>query len=297
MKKGMCVGICLLLMVAVFAGCSTKKETEEQEVYLSIDGYGKTLLLEGKDLEGNEFQEETLSIDMAGEQGATLREIMDANAYTSITPVEPGEVFEGWMEYKVTVTTDEDGFDTYAYERVSDRLYSMEELLEKTISEDNMMYVAKWQSIPEEEYFAEEDAMWTADSRGLTLEADGGIMKFKSADGQEYESGSFTYWMDDGSAFQFVLSGQDENYAELLSVEKDGATFAGWTVYEADSVTWSKEASTEDGVMSFPSSIEDEDFAYILLEQGTECKTGVTTEELGEMVCDGKDYLAVATWK
>lgn len=292
-----------MLSVAALTACSAEREgekeqdAEEAEVYFTIDGYGKTLQVCQKDLEGNTCEEETQSIDFGGKKGETVAEILETFGYLSITPVETEDVFEGWMEYRTIITAGEDGMDIYEYEKLSDELYTTEEIMKKEISEDALMFVAKWESIPVEDYFAEEDNMWTAESFAFNIEANGGMLTFDLGDGEHIESGSYTYWLEAGEALQTYLNGESEFYNALLSVDKQDAVLTGWTVYEADDVTWSAEPSEEAGVLSIPTSMEEEGFEYILLDNGVEYATVATTEELGSVVCTDKNYCAVANWK
>lgn len=301
-KKRVGLGV-LLLSAAALACCSAESEvqeileTEENEVYFTIEGYGQMLQIRQTDLDGQEYEEETMSIDFGGLKGKTVREILEDMDYISVTPVETDDVFEGWMEYKMIITEGDDGFDLYEYEKLSDELCTTEEMMEKEISEDHLMFVAKWQSIPEEDYFAEEESMWTSESFAFALEANGGILTFDLGDDEKYESGCYTYWMETGEELQAYISGENEFYDALLSVEKEDATLTGWTVYEADSVTWSAEPSEEEGVLSIPTSMEEEGFEYILLENGAEYAIVDTTEELGAIVCADKNYCAVANWE
>lgn len=302
MKKKFGFGILVFAAVAL-AGCSAEDEvqdipeTEETEVYFTMDGYGQSLTIRQTDLDGNEYDEETMSIDFGGVKGQTVGDILESTGYISVTPAETEDVFEGWMEYKMIITAGDDGFDLYEYEKLSDGLYTTEEIMEKEISEDSLMFVAKWQSIPEEDYFAEEDSMWTSESYAFNLEANGGSLTFELGEGESYEYGCYTYWLESGEALQMYINGESEFYDKLLSVDKEGSTLTGWTVYEADSVTWSAEPSEEAGVLSIPTSMEEEGFEYILLENGAEYTVVATTEELGSVTCTEKNYCAVANWE
>ena len=76
--------------------------------------------------------------------------------YSDCTLLRDGDQFEGWMEFEMTVVTDEKGYTTYLYERISgDILYTHEEILRRKMPEHDVYYVAKWESIPMEAYFVE----------------------------------------------------------------------------------------------------------------------------------------------
>lgn len=298
-KKTFIAVLVMLTFIVSLAGCgSTGEESAAEtvdEAYITLDGYYNTLVISTND---NEFPAyETQSIDYAGAVGTTLGEAMAANGDVSIEAIAEGDEFEGWMEYTLHIETNEDGFDTYTYERVSDALYTTEELLEKTFAEEQMVYAAKWAGVDVESYYVEEDYMWTPDTVSIQLDASGGTMTFRFAEGESYDCNSYTYWLAEGESINTLAADADSGYDTMISIQKQDEEFANWTVYMGDSTTWSSEASTEDGVMSLETSIGNEGFEYVILGNGVLYMDSVTTEELLALVCDGvTHYYAAANW-
>lgn len=295
-KKALITLLTVLTLILSLVACGSDNEETDNEAYITLDSYYNTLIISTNDNESPTY--ETQTIDYAGAVGTTLGESMEAVGDVSIKAVAESDEFEGWMEFIVHIETDEDGFDTYTYERVSDTLYTTEELLEKTFTEEQKVYAAKWASIDMESYYAEEDYMWTAESLAIQLDANGGTMNFQDAEDESYEADSYTYWMTEGESINTLVADAESGYDAMMSIEKLDAEFANWTVYKGDSITWSSEASDEEGDMSLETTNDSEGFEYVILGNGTLYKESVTTEELCELVCDGStNYYAVANWK
>lgn len=165
MKKILALILALLMTMTVFVGCgsddsfenieATYDEAEEADIVLSIDAYCD---VEGNahDLEFTQFgQTETLSAIeiLLFEGGKTVGECFAEEGYEDLKLVdEDDENFLGWMEYEITVKVDEDGCQYNTYKRTNDELYTTEEVLNKTMPDHSMGYIAKWKDIPQEEY-------------------------------------------------------------------------------------------------------------------------------------------------
>ena len=274
------------------ADSTDSDEAEEVFSYFSIDGYGNMI-----SHKWNGEPSETQGFSMEGIVGGTVGETMEESSYEDIQPIEDADTFEGWMKYKVIRTEGEDGFDEFEYEKMSSELMTTEEMLQDELGEFEVAYVAKWASIAEEDYFVEEDFMWTDTSSAVAFIANGGMMMFRDFEGEEYESFEFFYWVESGQSVNDIVENQVEGYAEMLSIEQEGKTFAGWAVYECDEITWSAEEGTEDGDMTFETENSDPEFKYIVLKNASTYNESATTEEAEGIVCDGKSYYVVANWE
>ena len=177
-------------------------------------------------------------------EGMKISDMLTKAGVVSIEPVNEADTFEGWMEYNIIPSVDEDGFETQEYVRISeDTLYTTEEVLEKTTTGYDVMYVAKWESVPAEDYFVEvvEEMIDLTPEYSLNLYADGGMMTFEAE--EPYETEFHICWLEDGKTVQDAMLGEWED--PLGAVEKEGAEFIGWTIYEGTSVEWPEEAVEE----------------------------------------------------
>ncbi len=267
-------------------------------IYVTIDAYG---LLGG-----------TLSVTQAGEegvesvawgfeasQGDKVSDMLAKEEITAIDAVLEGDTFEGWMIFEEIITSDEDGFDTITYElRSGDTIYTTEELMELAIPEYNAAFVAKWASLPIEDYFVEDDYMFDADetTASITLIANGGNMLFIRSDGSdEIDSPVYSYWLEAGQTINDVMT--EEAWHSLVSVEKEGASFTGWSVYEGDFVSWSSEAINDETTTSFEYDNRYEGFEYITVDNCVLYNSNISTEELLQLTNTGKYYIAIANWE
>lgn len=276
-------------------GIDTSDETFERTIDITLDGYEPVNgLLSAKDADGTVYEFDTIGLLAA--PGETIGDVMD---YTDLTPVCDGYTFEGWLEYAYTMTTDADGFEEERREIISDQLYSTDELLALTVPDHEIMYVAKWDAIPIEEYFVTDPLAAYVDSSssgGFAFAANGGeLVFFNSEQGEEYSGIGFCYWLDDDQALNDIM-GTEYNDA-LIGIEKEGAEFDGWTLYEAESLFFIEEKHENDELKCF-SFTEDEDYGvYALLQNPVLYGEHLPTEQLCAITCEGKNFYAVATWK
>lgn len=234
------------------------------------------------------------SIGLLAAQGETIGDALTFSGYSAIEPVLEGDVFEGWMEYTAVTSVDEDGFENCAYEIVSEELYTTEQLLEMTVPDHAVNYVAKWAGIPAEDYFTADAWDDGFSSGSFSFSANGGSMSFHESDGTIYDSAFYTYWLEDGQALNDIMG--TEYGAALISVEKEGSEFAGWTLYEADSAFWNSESVEDEGITSFLYDTEHEDTRYLLLKNAAVIREAASTEELCGLSIEGKSYYAEANW-
>ena len=83
---------------------------------------------------------------------AVILAIRGSQKYADQEPEVIELVTEGWMEYRDIMEVDEtDGYEyLVSYEKVSDNLYTTEEILDMTL-DAHTTFIAKWESIPDDE--------------------------------------------------------------------------------------------------------------------------------------------------
>lgn len=273
-------------------------EETERTIDITLDGYcdaGGQISLTEIDANGDEYTFETDILGLLAAPGETIGDAMD---YSDLMPVCGDYTFEGWLEYTETAVTDEDGFETSKREIVSDRLYTTEELLALPVSDHPVWYVAKWDAIPIEEYFVENPLAAYLDSSssgGFAFGANGGELTFFTNDQNEYTTSGYVYWMEDDQALNDIMG--TENGDALISIEKEGAEFDGWTLYEAESLFFTEEKVENEELKCF-SFMEAEEYGfYILMRNPVIYGEHLPTEQLCGITCEGKNYYAVAAWK
>lgn len=296
------------MLLTLLAGCAAEptipeepavneEPIVEQPIYFTLDAYGMAGGMLSVTQSGDEGIE-SIAWGFEGAEGDTLGDVLAAQEITALDAYLDGDELEGWMVYEEIVSTDGE----YTYElRSGETIYTTQELMELTVPSYNAAYVAKWASIPVEDYFPEEDYMFDANETTGTfiLNAGGGTMSFQSLDGsEEFDSAVYSYWMADGQTINDLAA--TEEWDTLVSVEKDGAAFTGWTVYEGSSVTWNSEESADDAAMSFPYVVDDpsyEGFEYIHITDCVLYQEGMSTEELLSVANHSKTYYAFANWE
>lgn len=228
-----------------------------------------------------------------GAEGLKVRDVLAVNEIKKLEAVHEDDTFEGWMEYKI-VLHDEEDWTSEEYVKVSDDLYTMDEVLNRKIEDYSLMYVAKWAGMPAEEYFADEvvdmgDMSNVDVEPSFTLFANGGMMTFDAE--EPYESDMYTYYWTTGKSLDDAMHSEWDD--PLGKIEKDGEEFTGWTVYVGDTVEWPDAMTDVDEAQCFEIS----EFWYI---QVNNCKVygeNVSTEDLLKIVSKGDCYYAVANWE
>lgn len=298
MKKRVVSGMfvaCTAMMAMI--GCNNGNEASEEkaEVMVSFDAYGYTAGL----LSITESDEvfETGSMSIPATEGDKIGTAWEEAGFSDMEVKLEGDTFEGWMEYEVVVTTEEDGFEWEKYVRVSDDIYTTEEAMERIVPDYNVIYVAKWESISMDDYFAEEyEYEAVMDTGFFVLYANGGTMNFEDSE-DSYEMDTYSYWLNEGETLDDAMSGDPMNSAKMVSIEKLDAEFDGWTVYESDNMYWSSEKAEGEGTESFLYDSTDPDLKYLVLENCNVWSENATIEEMSEIVYEGLSYYAVANWK
>lgn len=143
-------------------------------------------------------------------------------------PVKSGATFEGWLEFKVDITIDENGYWHEEFTLVNDTLYTTAQILAKPVPSYDVAYVAKWSDISIDEYFAE--------SRVLFLSANGGEITLDVVDENgnpiTIKTTASECWYLDCDTVSEGLTRCDWKY---VGIEKQCATLLGWTIYTFDS--------------------------------------------------------------
>lgn len=147
------LSVCMAMMVCV--GCGHNEiDMDNTGVEVVFDAYGEAIL--SVTYANGTIKTEGNGLHLTGQhfEGLTVEEAMNGYDYLSVEPVWDNEVFEGWMIVRIVFYKDENGIETSDYQIVSgDTIYTTQEIMEMTISEDGYYFVAKWESIPMEDYF------------------------------------------------------------------------------------------------------------------------------------------------
>ena len=281
MKKLLAIltALCLLLTFPCFA------EEEENQVDVNFESYfeaGGVLYVKW-----TEESDELGGLGLIGNVGQTIGEMLANNGILSIEPKLEGDVFEGWMIVQEAITIDEYGWEESTYSLMHNLCYTTDELLALPVPEQNVTFMAKWASIPAEEYFAPcESEMIFVPS--ITMLSGEGTMVFSSEE-EQYEASFSVATVEPGQTFGEVL---DLN--RLVSLTAEGKVFAGWMVYEYDVETMetTEEAVKEDDVLSF----ELFEGYHMVLRDYTICAEMISTDALAELACEGLDHVVVAVF-
>ncbi len=134
---------------------------------------------------------------------------------------------------------------------------------------------------------ADADEGTFGETADVTVFANGGIMMMGETDAYEAELSAGA--MEEGMSFGDAIGDK------IVSIEKDGAEFAGWMVYVVSAGEWVTEEVTnlEDGQLCVPCG----DYGYYLMKDYEVLSENATTEELVGFVCDGRSAYAYAVWK
>lgn len=307
-KRIIALFMILVMMATMLAGCGQEAPAEEaseatEDVYMEIDAYSYALgfiRYTETDMDGESVESETMTLAMNAVAGQTIAEVWEANGYEFSEVYAEGEVFEGWMVYKMINETDEEGFDiSRTYERISgDDLYTTEEFMELEVPGHDVVYCAKWENYSMDaydSYFSDlasmigDEVVDTAETF-IALDANDGMMTFAAA--EPYETDFTLYYFGEGTSVDEAMNEWSE---PLEAIAKDGAEFAGWTIYEGDFAEWPEEvpANLPEGSICF----EINDYTNLILDNCTVYSENASMDELKALVCEGKTYFAIANWE
>lgn len=307
MKQTLTAILLCALLVLSCAGCGSEQtpdtpdgQESEARYYLYLSSYeeaGGLISVLETDESGTSATQYYGGIGVFVKEGETVAQALAGSNFTDMNPVADGDSFEGWLEYTETLPTEENGLERTFYELVpGQKLYSNQELLDMTLDHD-ANFVAKWATFPADQYFVLDNTGgdWPSDTLAFAFSANGGTMTFMEAEGAQYDATSYTYWLDEGEALNDIMG--TAFGAALLDIRKEGAEFAGWTVYAADSVSWSEEPVEEEGFTCMVyDEYSEEQFTYLLLENASCIRECSPTEELCGMTLEGQSFFAVANW-
>lgn len=287
MKKLLLVVLAAALLLAAFAACCAEEEYPMCE--FDLDAYGQNGgMLQVTYADGS--TEETSAWGFGAErtdEDMTIGDMLSAFDIAALDAVCEGDVFEGWLTFKLEITTDEDGFDTHSHVLVNDVPCTTEELLATPAPDYYAVYAAKWESIPIESYFQYEEEEIVISMASATLYANGGGMLMHSEAG-DYESGMNVATTEPGQTLGEVLE-----LDLLLSISREGYEFAGWTIYDVAVMETGEGMPEEEGLPCF----EVFDGWYTVLRDYTVIGEGVDTAALHDIVCGNTDLFVVANWK
>lgn len=269
----------------------------DREIEVNLDAYdmdGGLIYFTWDDGNGGTETQETGLIGLLAAEGETIGSAMTASGFFSIEPFREGDTFEGWAPYTTSDSIDEDGFTTTIYTLDTEHLYSTEELLALTVPAQGLNFVAKWASIPAEDYFQVEPWDVVSTAGAFAFSANGGSITFAEDDGSTFTHDNYTYWLEEGQALSELMG--TEFFASIVDVEKEGAEFVGWALYEGDNVYWDSEDPGEESLTCFLFDETYEDTRYLLLENAALIREAASTEELCGLAVGEKCYFAQAVW-
>lgn len=277
-------------------------EEISNELYFTFDAHGLAggmLAVTELSDEGSTVVNESVSWMFETTENEKIKNALQKTGIVAINPMLENDIFEGWIIFKENITVDPDGYETCSYEKISDeKLYSTTEIFEMDMPNHNLIFMAKWANIPMEEYSIEEITdKPLLDTCYFSLDANGGTMTFSDVETPNFELEKYNYWLNEGNSLKDTMTGSVVNSATLLSVQKAGARFTGWTVYEADLINWSSEEILEEGTKNFLYDQNDEAFRYIYLQNCSLYSENASTEEIKNISYNGKHYYAIANWE
>ena len=282
-----------LLLIFALLGSLALAEENCRTVEFELDGYsmaGGMLVFTYGDGSTEESGSWGFCADIPLDSTKTLGEILADFDLTGVDVINDSDEFEGFMPFEVVSTTDEDGWDTWTYVRSGDALYTAEELLALTAPDAYTVYAAKWAGMSEEDYFAQTDEEIYIVLPSVTLYAGEGTLIYQSEDGETYDASFSVSSMEAGQLVGDVLE-----LHTLVDLICEGKTFAGWDVYEIGGMdTFESETfPAVDDALCF------EVFSgwYTVVSDYTLVHEGLSTKEMGELVCGESDLLIIANWQ
>ena len=305
MKKKLSMLLSAVLALSVLTACGTSAPVapapeqepaveDRPELWVNVDGsmFGG-LTYDEKDMDGNVIEGWTGCICMTGYEGQSLGEVLENNGYANFAAVSEGDELEGWLVYAENTVEDEDGFEHWLYARVTDELYTTEEMLALPLEQDNLTYMAKWTSISDEEYYQTYEAVVEYEDPYndyyLSIVANGGEA-FREGAGEDDGIAIGGYSMMTGASMSEIMEGP------IVEVKKDGAVFAGWDVYTAlDYDVFYDEEPTEVGENDL--LVDMDQFGSLVIYDYQTLGEKLSLEEFNDLCCEEMHYFAIASWE
>ncbi|MBQ2971584.1 MAG: hypothetical protein IJE16_03420 [Ruminococcus sp.] len=160
----------LSILMLSFVGCDntaqeatideipTQPQTTITEHTLSLNAFTNNGVEYFFDIENSNSvpdEQKVNNITFVAFTGDKVADVFANNGYSNLRPDETFDKFLGFMEYKVDVVTDENGIEIATYEKLSgDTLYSVDEIMEKEITDYSVAFVARWESLTDDYYAA-----------------------------------------------------------------------------------------------------------------------------------------------
>lgn len=289
------LALCMALCMMTACGNSAPAEEEAGELTVSFDAYSMfdMAMLTCEYEDGG--MEEIGMYDFIAQPGQTVQEVLESNGVMITGAYSENETFEGWMEYEFVITPGEDGFDTYEYIRTSDDLYTLEEVLEKTV-EFNVVYTAKWAEHEMDEYYPAEDfgAFIEGYTGVMAITANGGTVTIKSEFPETTEEGMIMSLFNDATTLNETFVDEEMPYS--IEVTKDGASPVSFTIYEADAVDLCY-GEPEGSGEYFWFDTQDGENVYLYMTNGAVYMENATAEDVYDIVIGDKAYFAIANWE
>ncbi len=173
MKKILVLILALLMTMTVFAGCgnantdtATNDNATVDEATADEEASDSIVIIDAfHDKDYNQYQVKMTSggvSEIVGggefaavyEKDLTVEELLAQCDYTDFELVDENNgKFLGWMHYTVENEYDKEGYVSDSiYTKVSDKLYTTEEMLSFTVPEGATAFIAKWNGVSNNMY-------------------------------------------------------------------------------------------------------------------------------------------------
>lgn len=174
MKRIIAILLLLCMTAVAFAGCKNNKDADKAPSETQVSTEAPTvpettynLMFDAFSYNGIEYKlifksddantpdQKYSTINFVAHKGDKIKDVIGLHGFVDFEIEIVEDEFLGFMEYKCTPSETEDGTVITLYEKLSgDKLYSIDEILEKEIPEYNVAYVARFESIDDEYYAA-----------------------------------------------------------------------------------------------------------------------------------------------
>ena len=238
MKKLFMRVLTLCMALGMLVGC--QQDNNDKKTYLlTIDGYTMYDMAMLYFVSTDNEVLETGSIDFELVEGQTVKEIAALSGYTfKDAKTENYDTFEGWLQYDVIITQDEQGCEVYEYQLASQDVLTTDQMLESVMPKDkNICFTAKWAGVDVGEYYVEHDdtSEYFEGYQGVVaISSNGGSIKTvgNAGDVRVEEEATIFGLSDVETCLQESFVSNEYSF----EITKEGATLKGWKVYKADAL-------------------------------------------------------------
>ena len=137
-----------------------------------------------------------------------------------------------------------------------------------------------------EEEFAEDEGEF-GEQPELTIYANGGVIWMGAEEPYDIELSASVMYI--GATIAEAVG------EEIISIEKEGAEFAGWTIYAVSEGEWVQEEVT--GLSDGQLCVSCGDYGYYFMKDYEVISETATTDEMLAYESDGRNYYVLANWK